>query len=425
MSAAAGNSAVGYLVSEYPAPSHTFIRREIEALRGAGVQIVTYSVRPAAHVVSNPRERRAAEETFVVLRAGAMRIAGANLAALVRHPGRYLATLALALRHRVPGLRSLVWALFHLAEAIMLARRMRADGVARLHNHFGNAGATVGLLAAHFNGIPWSLTLHGISEFDYPAGNLLPEKLAHADFAACVSYFGMAQAMRLTRPALWRKLRVVRCGLDPADLPPAVRGQHGDGGIPRVICVGRLSPEKGHIGLFEAMQRLAARGTPLHLTLVGDGPMRAQLEQAAAQMNLADRTEFLGARDEPATLAAIAQADMLVLPSFMEGLPIVLMEAMALHVPVIASRVAGIPELVIDGETGLLFDPANWDGLADALARLVANPQLRRDLAEAGFAQVSAAFFQPAAAAPMIPLLARAAETAPVDRQTTGAIQSS
>jgi glycosyltransferase involved in cell wall biosynthesis len=407
MTASAGNPAVGYLVSEYPAPSHTFIRREIEALRGAGVPIVTYSVRPPAHVLSNPRERQAAAETFVVLRAGAVRIASANLAALVRRPGRYLSTLGLALRHRVPGLRSLLWALFHLAEAVMLAQRMRADGVARLHNHFGNAGATVGLLAAHFNGVPWSLTLHGISEFDYPAGNLLPEKLERADFAACVSYFGMAQAMRLTRPRLWHKLRVVRCGLDPADLPSAARNH--DEGILRVICVGRLSPEKGHIGLFQAVQRLAARGVTLHLTLVGDGPMRAQLEEATAQMGLADRIEFLGARDEPATLEAIAQADMLVLPSFMEGLPIVLMEAMALHVPVIASRVAGIPELVIDGETGLLFDPANWDGLADALARLAADPQLRGDLADAGFAKVSGAFFHPAAAAPMIPLLAREA----------------
>lgn len=410
MSASAGTSAVGYLVSEYPAPSHTFIRREIEALRGAGVPIVTYSVRPPAHVLSNPRERRAAEETFVVLGAGAMRIAGANLTALARHPGRYLSTLGLALRHRVPGLRSLLWALFHLAEAVMLAQRMRADGIARLHNHFGNAGATVGLLAAHFNGVPWSLTLHGISEFDYPAGNLLAEKLARADFAACVSYFGMAQAMRLTRPALWHKLRVVRCGLDPADLPTAGRERGGSGDRPRVICVGRLSPEKGHIGLFQAMQALAARGVPLHLTLVGDGPMRAELEQAAAEMGLAEGIEFLGARDEPATLEAIAQADMLVLPSFMEGLPIVLMEAMALHVPVIASRVAGIPELVIDGETGLLFDPANWHGLADALARLAGDSQLRGDLADAGYAKVSAAFFHPAAAAPMIPLLAHEAK---------------
>lgn len=394
---------VGYVVSEYPAPSHTFIRREIEALRGAGVAIATYSVRAPKHVLRDVREQQAASETFYIVEAGALRIAAANLKALLSRPGRYLSTLALALRHRVPGLRAMLWGLFHFAEAIMLAQRMRADGVARLHNHFGNAGATVGLLAAHYNAVPWSLTLHGISEFDYPAGNLLADKLERAEFAACVSYFGMAQAMRLTDPKLWGKLRVVRCGLDPADLPLAAELEDGD--ELRVICVGRLSPEKGHVGLFTALRGLVARGLPLHLVLVGDGPQRALLEAAAADMGLADRVEFLGAMDEPATLAAIADADMLVLPSFMEGLPIVLMEAMALRVPVIASRVAGIPELVIDDVTGLLFDPANWAALEKAMARLAAHPELRRRLAQFGYDKVRSAFFHPAAAAPMIPLL--------------------
>lgn len=403
MSALPPTPAVGYLVSEYPAPSHTFIRREIEALRGAGVPILTYSVRAPRHTLHDPREQEAAEETFYILGAGGVRIALANMDALVRRPGRYFSTLVLALRHRVPGLRAFLWALFHFAEAITLAERMRADRVGRLHNHFGNAGATVGLLAAHFNDVPWSLTLHGISEFDYPAGNLLADKLDRAEFAACVSYFGMAQAMRLTDSNLWHKLRVVRCGLDPDDLPPVM--ERADAGELRVICVGRLSPEKGHMGLFQAIRNLAAKGHALRLILVGDGPQRALLEAAAADMGLADRIEFLGARDEPATLKAISRADVLVLPSFMEGLPIVLMEAMALHVPVIASRVAGIPELVIDGETGLLFDPANWDGLEEAVARLAEDAELREQLARNGFDKVSGAFFHPAAAAPLVPLL--------------------
>lgn len=417
MSDSATAPKVGYLVSEYPAPSHTFIRREIAALRGCGVAIATYAVRPPRHPLRDPRERQAAGETFYILGAGAARIARSNLAALVRRPGRYLGTLALALRHRVPGLRAMLWALFHFAEAIVLAERLRADGVGRLHNHFGNAGATVGMLAAHFNAIPWSLTLHGISEFDYPAGNLLADKLARADFAACVSYFGMAQAMRLSDPALWRKLTVVRCALDPADLPPA-RAASNSAEL-RLICVGRLSAEKGHMGLFTAMQRLAERGVRLHLTLVGDGPQRALLEGAAAAMGLAERIDWRGACDEPATLDAIAGADALVLPSFMEGLPIVLMEAMALRVPVIASRVAGIPELVIDGETGLLFDPANWAGLERALSRLAADQALRRRLADAGHAQVGAAFFYPAAATPLIPLL-QVGQTPPPARHGAG-----
>lgn len=407
MSVSSPSPNVGYLVSEYPAPSHTFIRREIEALRGAGVPILTYSVRAPGYPLRDPREQRAMEETFYILRAGFARIAVSNLAAALRRPGRYLSTLMLALRHRVPGLRAALWALFHFAEAIALAERLRQDGVSRLHNHFGNAGASVGLLAAHYNAIPWSLTLHGISEFDYPAGNLLAAKLERAAFAACVSYFGMAQAMRITDPALWPKLCVVRCGLDPDDLPPILNSQPGSPMV--AICVGRLSAEKGHMGLFNALRSLTARGVDLRLILVGDGPQRQLLEAAARDMALSDRIEFRGALDERATLAAIAGADMLVLTSFMEGLPIVLMEAMALRVPVIASRVAGIPELVVDGETGLLFDPANWDGLEDALARLTSDPRLRARLAQGGYDKVSAGFFHPAAAAPLIPLLQEAA----------------
>ena len=286
----------------------------------------------------------------------------------------------------------------------MLADRLRRDGVAHLHNHFGNAGATVGLLAARQAGIAWSLTLHGISEFDYPAGNLLADKLAQARFAACVSYFGMAQAMRLTAPELWPKLSVVRCAIDPADLPtePA---RDPAGSLRRMVCVGRLSAEKGHAGLLEAMAALAPDWPDLRLTLVGDGPEEAALKARATRLGLTEKVAFTGRLDEAATLAQVAASDMLVLPSFMEGLPIVLMEAMALGVPVVASRVAGIPELVIEGETGLLFDPANWAALGAAVARLAGDPALGARLAGAARAKIAAEFAYPAAAQPLAALL--------------------
>lgn len=404
---------IGYLTSQYPAPSHTFIRREVAALRAAGLAIATYSVQRPPSGLEAALDQDAARSTFAVLGQPVLAYARAHLAAFARRPGRYLRTLALAWRHRVPGARAAVWAGFHFAEAILLARRLEADGIAHLHNHFANSGATVGLLASRYAGIGWSLTLHGISEFDYPAGLLLRDKIAAADFAACVSRFGMAQAMRLIPPGEWGKLALVRCGIDLSDLPPALQlhdggGDDGEGSHDaplRLVAVGRLSPEKGQAGLLEALATLRDRGVPSLLTLVGDGPEEEALRARARALGIEVLVHFAGRLDERSTLTAIANADVLALPSFMEGLPVVLMEAMALGVPVVATRVAGIPELVRDSETGLLFDPADWRGLADAIAAL-ADRGLRARLAAAGRRRIEEEFAIGRAVAPLSALFA-------------------
>lgn len=401
-------TAIGYLISQYPSASHTFIRREVAALRAAGLTIRTYSVRPGN---ASPEDVAAEAEkatTFAILGQPAATFVGAHVHALATAPLRYFATLALALRHRVPGVRGLVWSFFYFVEAILLARQLRRDRVTRLHNHFANAGATVGLLAAHHLRLPWSITLHGISEFDYPAGLLLAAKLERVKFAACVSYFGMAQAMRLTRAAIWPRFKLVRCAIDPSDLPAALTAQE-TGGRVELVCVGRLSPEKGHAGLLAVAARLLKQGVPLRLTLVGDGPDGDALKSLAAELAIADDVRFVGRLDEAGTLEAIAGSDILVLASFMEGLPIVLMEAMALGVPVVASRVAGIPELVTDGESGLLFEPANWGQLGEALERLCNDPALRAWLADNARSRVLAEFVYPDAARPLIELFGREA----------------
>jgi glycosyltransferase involved in cell wall biosynthesis len=304
----------------------------------------------------------------------------------------------------VPGAKALFWALLHFAEAIVLARQLRKDSVTRLHNHFANSAATVGLLAARFERIPWSVSLHGISEFDYPAGPLLAAKLDRAEFVACASYFVMAQAMRLTRPAAWPRFVLVRCGIEPADLP--VKTTAATPAMPlKLICVGRLSPEKGHAGLIDVVAQLLGEGHALHLTLIGDGPEYDPLRSLVREHSIGEHVTFLGRLDEQETLAQIARADALVLASFMEGLPIVLIEALALGVPAIASRVAGIPELIADGETGLLFTPGHWDNLRGALERLIGDVALRDHVAERGRLRVHEEFVYPAAAAPLIPLL--------------------
>ncbi len=385
-----GNAKAGgklaYLTSLYPATSHTFIRREVTALRGEGFDIHTFSVRrPSAEELESETDRSEAERTFYILDQSAAAFLLAHALTLLRRPIAYFRTFALALRHRAPGARGLVLALAHFAESILLAKELARREIAHLHNHFANSAATVGLLASRLLGIRWSFTMHGISETDYPAGLLLPDKIRSAEMVVCVSWFGRAQGMRLVPPSAWHKFHVVRCGV-PLDRLPA-RSPARDA-TTTILCVGRLSPEKAQGGLLQAFARLLPDNPGVRLRLVGDGPDRVALESLACSLGVRHFVSFAGRLPEDQTLHEIARADLLALPSFMEGLPIVLMEAMALQVPVIASRVAGIPELVEHGTNGLLFTPGDWDELAACMDRLLKDAQMRERLATAAHSKI-------------------------------------
>ena len=218
---------------------------------------------------------------------------------------------------------------------------------------------------------------------------------------ACVSWFGRAQGMRLVEPVHWDKMHVVRCGL-PFDRVP-MRGPR-DSNDQSIICVGRWSPEKGQAGLLRVIAELRTRYPNLRLRLVGYGPEKAAMEALASDLGVANSVDFVGRLSEEATLAEIARSDILALPSFMEGLPIVLMEAMAIGVPVVASRVAGTPELVEDGASGLLFTPSNWDELGDRIERLLTDRDLYERVAELGKTKVAAEFDARKSAAEMLRL---------------------
>ena len=381
---------LAFLTSQYPAASHTFIRREVEALRELGWRIDTFSVRrPGADEAVSDADKAEADGTFYLLGQSPVSFVTAHAATLFSRPIRYLATLKMALGHRAPGARGLFLALAHFAESVLLARELKKRRTTHLHNHFANSAATVGLLASRLLGIRWSFTMHGISETDYPAGLLLGRKIEAAGFVACVSWFGRAQGMRIVGQDHWNKIHVIRCGL-PFDRVP--KQSPAEANTRTMISVGRLSPEKGQAGLLQAFARLRPSHPELQLRLVGDGPDRASLETLAKELGLSGAVTFVGRLPEEETLAEIARANLLVLPSFMEGLPIVLMEAMAAGVPVIASRIAGIPELVEDDETGLLFTPSNWDELASRIDLLLGDDVLRTRLAEKGKAKVASEF---------------------------------
>jgi len=274
-----------------------------------------------------------------------------------------------------------------------------------LHNHFANSGATVGLIASRLTGLPWSLTLHGISETEYPAGLLLAEKLEKASFVACASYFMRAQAMRVVDPSHWSKMAIVRCGIDMATLPAPAPAPSSLAGPARIVCVGRLSPEKGYFGLLDALAAIAAADGEFQLVIVGDGAQMEAVQTRAAELDLTGRIRFAGALSEIETLGEIARSDVLVLPSLMEGLPVVLMEAMAMGRPVLASRIAGIPELVEEMRSGYLFTPSDWNDLARRLAALLSCRADWHDMGRIGRAKIEEEFTVELSASRMARLL--------------------
>ena len=374
---------IAYLTGEYPRATDTFIQREVAALRDLGFDVQTCSIRrtgPEHHV--GPEQKAEAAQTFVVLEA-AKRI-GAQIAAL-RHPGRYLAALALAWRTSPKGVRARLYQLIYFAEAVALADFMRKNGIVHLHNHIAKASCTVAMLASAISGIPYSFTMHGPDDFFEAVHWRLGEKIARATFVAAISDFARSQGMLYADRQHWAKIHVVHCGIDPARYAgsPATSGAH-------LLFVGRLAAVKGVPVLFEALSLARNTRPDLHLTLIGDGPERAALQNEA--IPLGDAVRFVGYQSQDAVAQMLKQVQALVLPSFAEGVPVVLMEAMAAGLPVIATRIAGIPELIDDGISGILVPPGDAAVLADAILAVTSDPARSAAMGNAGRAKVDRDF---------------------------------
>ncbi len=373
---------VAYLTGDYPKVSHTFILREVQAVRAAGVPVITCSIRrPPASEFKGAEEQQARAETFYVIAAAKnpLRLLKAHGRALIRSPGTWFSTLALAIRMRSPGLKAFLWQLFYFLEAGVLADHLRAQNVRHLHNHFGNSSCSVAILAAKLADIPFSFTEHGPAIFFEVDRWSLPEKIARAQFVVAITHFCRSQLMLFSDPVHWSKIAIVHCGLDPA----LYRREAPTFGK-RVAFVGRLDPVKGALLLIEAMATVLKTHPDATLTLAGDGPARAPAAARAKALGIANAVHFAGFLTQPQVADLLANSDMLVLPSFAEGLPVVYMEALASRIPVVASRVAGVQELVEDGVTGFTVPPGDVPTLADRMARLMSDPDLSARMGEAG-----------------------------------------
>ncbi len=372
---------VAYLVSQYPLISHTFIEREIEGLRAQGVPVHTFSIRPPGALLSEAMVAEADRTT--VLQDSLPGIAKAALRELAAHPGATLGSAARALGTGEPRARSRVWQLFYLSEALRLLDELNALGVRHIHAHFANNGADVARAAiAHARrvdpdgGWRWSFTMHGPTEFEAVERFDLAAKVADADAVACISDFTRSQLMRLAEPSDWPKLDVVHMSVDTDRFVPPAEPRT-DGPL-RILDVGRLVPEKGAPVLLDAVELLTGRGVDVELRLVGGGELETDLARIISERGLGDRVTLVGSVGQDDIVAQYHWADVFCLPSFQEGLPVVLMEAMATELPVVTSTINGIPELVKDGSNGYLLPPGRADLLADALAKLAAAPALRR-----------------------------------------------
>lgn len=367
-------SMLAYLTSEYPARSHTFIRREIYELRKRGLKIDVVAIRrPQKATLLCEQDWIDYDDTWPILPISFKKLIKSHIYSLIKTPKKYLSTFIASLGHRLPGLKNLIWSIFHFAEAIIVATELRKRGTKHIHVHFANASSTIGYLVSVFCNITFSMTLHGASDFGYPSVCLLGKKIPLCRFALCVSFFGLAQAYRTVENSHWSKLSIYRCGVELNDIRLVKRTKSKN---KKIVNVGRLSSEKGQIGLLKAFLYVKQKLNNAELILVGDGPDREKICEFIEYYRIGDSVTLTGAVPEKDVFDIIGKADIFALSSLMEGIPLVLMESMALSVPVVAPRVAGIPELVDDKVNGLLYTPANWTELSEQIIRLAKDERL-------------------------------------------------
>ena len=381
---------MAYLASRYPAISHTFILREVQRLRALGHTIATASINlpDRSPQAMEGYEGQEARDTFFVKAQGVIGALSSVLYWCVKSPSRLWRTLGLGLRMGKGGSR--LYGLAYVIEAAILGRWMQQQKLHRLHVHFGNAGATVGVLTKHLTDCHLSYTIHGPDEFDDVSGQHLPMKMEQAASVVCISQFAKGQLMRISHPDHWHKLKVCRLGVDPEQFTYAERPISQE--KVKLLCVGRLTPAKGQILLVQACARLRDERHDFSLTLVGDGPDRGRIEKEIANLEMGSHIELTGALNQAAVRQHFSQSDIFVLPSLAEGIPVVLMEAMSSGVPCVSTPVNGIPELIQHDCTGLLATPGDVDSLTVQLRRLIEQPELRLSLAKAAHTKVLADF---------------------------------
>ncbi|MGV8954242.1 MAG: glycosyltransferase family 4 protein [Cypionkella sp.] len=379
---------IAYLVNTYPKPSHTFIRREIAGLERQGWQVHRFAMRSDRASLVDPVDFVENDKTEHVLELGKKHLFKTALSWLIRHPRETAAGIALAWRCGSkgraggPGTGGKPRHLIYLIESAYIASRAHDLGLSHIHAHFGTNSATVAMLSQALGGPSFSFTVHGPEEFDAPRAFSFPEKMTRARFTVAISSFGRSQLYRWCQIPEWPKIKVVHCPIDTASYAPPDPmpvSEAADG--PHLVAIGRLTEQKGFPLLVEIMALAAKRLPNITLTICGDGELRSLIDAEIARHGLTDRIHIAGWMSEAEVRATIGRAHALILPSLAEGLPMVVMEAMACGRPVIAACINGVPELLTANE-GWLVPAGDATAFADAITALAQTPNAT--LAEMG-----------------------------------------
>lgn len=367
---------IAYLTTEYPKVSHTFIRREIVELERRGHHVLRLAIRGAGKggaAITDAADREEAARTIACLSLPKLTMLISIAAVKIRHPLCWLRAMRMAWRMSRVSDRGLTRHAAYLFEAATLLRICERERIRHVHVHFGTNAAAVARLMRCLSGqaLSYSMTVHGPDEFDSPRAFSLGEKVADAVFVCAISDYCGAQIRRWSEPRAWAKIHVVRCtvGSEFFDRAKPIAATSRT-----LLSVGRLSAQKGQLLLIEAISRLRDEGVDLKLILAGDGEMRSEIERATAAAKLDDRVTITGWVDEATVREHLLASRALVQPSFAEGLPVVMMEALAMRRPVIATTIAGVPELVRSGECGWLIPAGNVDELVEAMREAMASP---------------------------------------------------
>lgn len=391
--AAPAQRRLAYLVSAFPALTETFVLYELLALKQQGIEVTL-------HALQRGRDRQMHPEAAALLpqvkfqNTFTWRVLAAQFYFLRRAPRAYFAALGTWLRATWGSLRYFAGAVVFFPKTVYFAHAMQHAGITHLHAHFASHPAAAAWVIHRLTGIPYSFTAHG-SDL-HREWRMLREKVDEAALVVTISDFNRRWILERCGPECGDKVVVVPSGVDTTLFTPHARllGNAARTEGVSILCIGKLHEVKGQTHLLDACAQLRQRGVAFTCHLVGDGPDRAALLRQAQQLQLDGSVRFHGMLPRREVAALLGEADLLAAPSVVsrdgrrEGLPVVLIEALASGVPVVASRLSGIPELVVDGETGLLVPPGDAAALADALQRLIASPALREQLAEAGRAKV-------------------------------------
>lgn len=379
----------------YPALSQTFVADEVEALRAEGFEVETWGISPTEEeALVTDRYRREGGQTRALRALSTGALARAHARAFRTTPAGYVRAARRALSDRAPGLRALVLGAGTFVTGIGLWDQLDRRGIRHVHVHFAGSPTHVAAFVSEFGNLArrddppwsWSVSLHGPVEFADLSANHVRERVRSALFVLAISDFGRSQILTMLPHEQWDKVRVLRCGIDLSKFD-AAEPARTDGPL-RILYVGRLVALKGQPILLEAFAALRRRGIDATLTLVGGGDERDDLERLAERLGVADRVTFTGGLGHDRVREQMAAADVFCLPSFAEGLPVVLMEAMASGLPVVATRIAGVSELVEDGVEGVVVRPGRVDELEQALVRFAEDREFRRRAGAAGRSKV-------------------------------------